>query len=135
MRLVVYPDTETKRLPAEANALHLARPVSAKKLCEILEKRGIESVSCSQSTAKRLKPKHLSELQKHGITIEIEKRSGKPLQIDLKKMQAILEMVRDHRSMREIEKATGVPKSTAHYLVKYADRGKIKNGNRVVYLK
>ncbi len=135
MKFAIYAGTDIKRLPANASALHLARPVSAKKLCELLEKRDIESVSCSGSTAKRLKQKHFAELEKRGISLEIEKRAGKPLQIDLKKMQAILEMVHDHRSLREIEKTTGVPKSTVHYLVKYADRGKIKDGNRVVYLK
>ncbi len=135
MKFVVYPKTEARQLPANTTAVHLARPVSAKKLCELLEKHGIESVSCSESTAKRLKPKQLNELQKRGITLEIEKRAGKPLQIDLKKMQAILEMVHDHKSLREIEKTTGVPKSTVHYLVKYADRGKIKDAGRIVYLK
>lgn len=135
MKFAVYPETDVARLPGGTSALHLARPVSAKKLAAIFEKRDIGSVSCSESTARRLKPKLLALLQARGISLGIEKRAGKPLQLDLKKMRAILEMVHDHRSMREIEKALGVPKSTVHYLIRYADRGKIKNGNRTVYLK
>jgi hypothetical protein len=135
MRFVIYPETETRQLPANANALHLARPIAAKKLALFLEKRQIESVSCSESTAKRLKPKHKLVLEQHGLSIEIEKRAGKPIQTDLKKMQLVLEMVHDHRSLREIEKTTGVPKSTVHYLVKYADRGKVKSNGKTVYLR
>lgn len=135
MRFVVYPWTELRQLPADADALHLARPVAAKKLAEFLEKREIASVSCSSSTARRLKPRHLKLLEDAGVQLQIEKRAGKPIQIDLKKMQLVLEMVHDHRTLREIEKTTGVPKSTVHYLVKYADKGKIKDGNKVVYLK
>ncbi len=135
MKSIVYASTDWKQLPLETNAVHLARPIAAKKLAKILEKRGIESVSCSESTARRFKKKHMELLQAHGISLQIEKRAGKPLQIDLKKMQLILEMVHDKRSLREIEKASGVPKSTVHYLIKYADRGKIKDGNKTLYLK
>ena len=41
----------------------------------------------------------------------------------------------DYQSLREIERLTEIPKSTVHYLVKYAEREKIKKGNTTIYLK
>lgn len=135
MKCAVYENTELRQLPVDVTELHLARPIAAKKLKEFLEKRNIVAVCCSDSTAKRLKKKHFDSLSEKGIQLQIEQRRGRPIQLDLKKLQLVLEMVHDNRSLREIEKTTGIPKSTVHYLVKYADRGKIKSGNKIVYLK
>jgi len=44
-------------------------------------------------------------------------------------------MRKDHQTLREIERVTGIPKSTVHYLQRYAQRAKIKNGKNIVYLK
>jgi len=51
------------------------------------------------------------------------------------KMLQIIELRKDYQTVREIEKITNIPKSTVHYLLKYADRGKIRKGANVVYLK
>ena len=41
---------------------------------------------------------------------------------------------RFHALNSEFEKITGIPKSTAHYLIRYAQRQKIKRGNKIVYV-
>jgi len=84
---------------------------------------------------KRLPTKTQKKLKEKGITLGIEKRRGRAIDIPMEKMLQIIELRKDYQTVRDIEKITGIPKSTVHYLIKYADRGKIKKGANVVYLK
>ncbi len=84
---------------------------------------------------KRLPLKTQKKLKDKGITIALEKRRGRAIDLPMDKMLQIIELRKDYQTVREIEKITGIPKSTVHYLLKYADRGKIKKGQNVVYLK
>ena len=54
--------------------------------------------------------------------------------LDLEKIKQVAEYHKDHLSFRKIEKLTGIPKSTIHYLIRYAERSKVKSGKQVVYL-
>jgi len=65
----------------------------------------------------------------------MEKRRGRALDLTMEQMLEIIEMRKDYQSIREIEKVMDIPKSTVHYLLKYADRGKIKSGSNIMYLK
>ena len=73
-------------------------------------------------------------LEDSNAEIAIESSRGRPIEISIEKLMEIIELHRDNRTLRQIEQATGVPKSTVHYLVKYAQRQKLRKGNKVVYL-
>jgi len=74
-------------------------------------------------------------LEGKGIRVETVSRQGRPISVPLRKMQHALELRKDFQSLREVERVTGISKSTVHYLEKYAQRAKLKNGKRVIYLK
>lgn len=89
----------------------------------------------NKSASQRLSGKVKELLKKKKIELKIKENKGRPISIDLEKMLRIIELKRDYRSYGEIEQITGVPKSTAHYLIKYANRSKIRKGKQVVHLK
>ena len=89
----------------------------------------------SKSCIARMPKKNIAMLRKKGVAIGTETRAGRPISVPLEKMQQALEMRKDYQSLREVEKVTGISKSTVHYLEKYAQRAKIKNGKRIIYLK
>jgi hypothetical protein len=132
----VEQGTGLKDIPKEAVHLHFVRPVKRKLLEGILRKcKGLKSVSMSKSTAKRMPEKSLALLRKKGVRVEQASRQGRPISVPLAKMQHALEMRKDYQSLREIERVTGISKSTVHYLEKYAERSKLKSGKKVIYLK
>lgn len=107
---------------------HLTRALPLREIKKI----PCKTISCSPSTFKRLSKKVKDFLKTNNYHIIIEKNKGKPLQINPKK---ILEIIKAHRlgkSYRKIEKEFKVPKSTCHYLVRYAKKTKIKKGNTVI---
>ncbi|MDD3083761.1 MAG: hypothetical protein PHP82_01940, partial [Candidatus ainarchaeum sp.] len=97
--------------------------------------RPIKKISMSESCYKRLPKKARQKITNLNIELFTEKRRGRALDISLETMLKIIELRKDYQSIREIERLTNTPKSTVHYLLKYADRGKIKKGNIVLYLK
>ncbi len=132
----VSSETALKDIPAEAEQLHFVRPVKKKLVAGIVKKcKNLAKVSMSRSCMQRMPEKSLALLKKKGIKIDGTKRPGRPIGIPLKKMQHALEMRKDYQSLREVERVTGISKSTVHYLEKYAQRAKIKNGGKVIYLK
>ena len=48
-----------------------------------------------------------------------------------------MEQVQQYKdySYRDLEQKLGIPKSKIHYLIKYSKRKKIKDGNKIIYLK
>jgi len=135
MKASVYPDTKPMSLPEGTDNIHLVRPLGTKKMNSLLKKNpGIQTVSMSKSCAERLSPKLKKLLEKKEIETLTGNEQGRAISIPLKKMLNVIEMRRDHRSLREIENSTGVPKSTVHYLVKHSQRKKIKNGKNIIYL-
>lgn len=135
MRYAVYPETRPASIPVEANALQLVRPVSIKKLAKILKRSNVEEVWLSNSCRKRLGVKTRKLLKESGVVLRDSDERGRAIEVDAKKLREIAELHRDDQSYREIERLTGIPKSTAHYLVRYADRAKVKRGRQTVYLK
>jgi hypothetical protein len=130
----VWPDSNLNRIARETTELHLVRPLSFKKIRLFCEKRPIQKISCSPSCFQRIKPKTRNWLEEKGIGIEIQGKRGRPLKTSLPKMVVVVELAKDHRSYREIEKNLHVPKSTAHYLVKYAQRDRVKKNGSTVFL-
>ncbi|MBU0636223.1 hypothetical protein KKE06_04320 [Candidatus Micrarchaeota archaeon] len=134
MKYSVWPQTKMNRIPKGTREIHLVRPLAMKKIQTICEKRPIENISCSQSCFKRLKTKTKKWTEQQNIRLDIQQHAGRPLKIPLKKMARVIELVKDHRTYREIEESTSVPKSTAHYLIRYAQRDKIKQNGSTVFL-
>ena len=135
MKCAVNEHTSPTKIPKDTTEIHLVRPIKKELLEEILSTRAIKKISMSDSCFKRLPAKAKARLKEKGIELSMEKRRGRALNVTMEKMLEIIELRKDYQSVRAIEKVTGVPKSTIHYLLKYADRGKIKKGSTVIYLK
>jgi hypothetical protein len=135
MKVAVDEHTTISRIPRDTTEVHLVRPIKKEALTELLNNRQIERMTVSLSCLKRLPQKAQEQIKAKGIELEQEKRRGRALDITMEQMLEIIELRKDYQSIRSIENVTGVPKSTIHYLLKYADRGKIKKGNTVIYLK
>jgi len=121
-------------VPKGTTEIHIVRPMKLKDVSKIITENNIKHVSMSKSTEQRM-PKNTINYLKEKTEISIEARQGRPLEMGLEQMQKIIELKKDYQSIREIEKQTAVPKSTVHYLIKYADRAKIKTGEKIIYLK
>jgi len=135
MKVSVYPETSPASIQAEVNAIHLVRPVKKKKMEAILGKCGCREVSMSKSCLKRLPAKTRKAIEANGANIRVEEKRGRAIGIPLEKMMHAIELRKDYQSLREIERLTEIPKSTVHYLVKYAHRDKVKKGGKTIYLK
>ncbi len=132
----VLPETRLVEIPREAEQLHFVRAIRAKLVKGILGRcKKLERVSMSKSSLQRTPKKSLAMLREKGVKMETVSRQGRPISVPLKKMQQALELRKDYQSLREVERVTGISKSTVHYLEKYAQRAKLKNGKKVIYLK
>ena len=125
---------DVEALPRDANSIHMARPLKLLLLKKIAVK-GVREVCAADSTLKRLSRKSIEFLKGQEIAVKRQTARGRPIGIGMQKMLEVIEMRRDMKSLRKIEEATDVPKSTVHYLVRHAGRGKIKVKGNVVHLK
>jgi hypothetical protein len=135
MKYAIDIDTRISSIPRDTEEVHLVRPIKIHKLDELLSTRNIKQVSMSESCFKRLPEKTKQKFKEQGIELVTSGKRGRALDISLEQMLEIIELRKDYQSIREIEKLTRVPKSTIHYLLKYAKRSKIKKGKNVIYLK
>jgi len=135
MKIAITENTDIKKVPKDTEEIHLVRPIKKENLDFLLKNRPIKRISLSSSCLKRLPKKAQKKIKERGIEITMEKRRGRALDLTMDQMLEIIEMRKDYQSIREIEKVMDIPKSTVHYLLKYADRGKIKNGSNIMYLK
>jgi hypothetical protein len=135
MKYSITENTDIEKLPRDITEIHLVRPIKKDKLLALITKCPIKIITLSTSCLKRLPIKTQKRLKEKGVSLAIEKRRGRAIDIPMDKMLQIIELRKDFQTVREIERITNIPKSTVHYLLKYADRGKIKKGSNVVYLK
>ncbi|MFA5931357.1 MAG: hypothetical protein WC821_03525 [archaeon] len=135
MKYSITEETDIEKIPRDTAEIHLVRPIKKEKLLNLVSRCPIRTITLSSSCLKRLPTKTQKKLKEKGISLAIEKRRGRAIDIPMDKMLQIIELRKDFQTVREIEKITNIPKSTVHYLLKYADRGKIKKGANVVYLK
>ncbi|MBN1941550.1 MAG: hypothetical protein JW772_05205 [Candidatus Diapherotrites archaeon] len=136
MKYSVYPETRIEHIPKDTEAIHLVRPVKKDFLEKIIKKcKGLKRICMSNSCFHRLSPRARKSLKNQKIELRIETRRGRAIEIPFEKMLEIIEMQKDFQSVRAIEEKTKVPKSTVHYLVKYAQRTKIKKGSETIHLK
>jgi hypothetical protein len=135
MKYAITEHTNIDSIPKDTTEIHLVRPIKWDNLNTLITKCPIKTITISTSCLKRLPTKTQKRLKDKGIVIGLEKRRGRAIDLPMDKMLQIIQLRKDYQTVREIEKITGIPKSTVHYLLKYADRGKIKKGQNVVYLK
>ena len=135
MKYSITEETNIDSIPKDTTEIHLVRPIKWDKLNSLITKCPIRTITLSTSCLKRLPTKTQKRLKDKGVSLGVEKRRGRAIDIPMDKMLQIIELRKDYQTVREIEKITGIPKSTVHYLLKYADRGKIRKGANVVYLK
>lgn len=135
MKCAVDEKTSINKIPKDTTEIHLVRPIKKEFLFEIIKIKPINKITLSESCYKRIPKKTRDKLKEKKIDLLIEKRMGRPLNVSMEKMLEIIELRKDYQSIREIEKVTGVPKSTIHYLIKYATRAKIKKSGTIIYLK
>jgi len=134
MQYPIYPNTKIENIPKDITEIKLVRPIPTKKLTKLINKYKPQKIYAAQSTINRFSEKTKKILENHEITITKTKKMGRALEIDIKTIQEIIELHNDEQPYREIEKLTKIPKSTIHYLVKYANREKIKLGKNILYL-
>ncbi len=134
MKYSISAGREIEALPHDANAVHLARPLGIAALKKLASK-GIREASASDSTLKRFSKKSRDFLEQSGVRLKKQSAKGRPIGIGMQRMLEVIEMRKDYKSLRKIEEATQVPKSTVHYLVRHARRGKVKLKNQVIHLK
>lgn len=126
---------DLKNINSDCEEIHLTRAISKKHLEKILDRcKRLKRISTSRSTKNRLGKDAKNFLSKKKISLYIKKEQGRPLEINVNKLNRIINMYKDH-SYRELEEKLNVPKSTIHYLIKYSKRKKIKDGNKIIYLK
>ncbi len=136
MKYAVYPETSVTSIPRDADAIHLVRPIPFKRLGELMQRcSSVRELFLPKSCEQRLPKKTRDWLKERGIALRADSKKGRAIEVPLEKVSQLTEWKKDLKSYREIEKELGVAKSTAHYLVKYAVRTKIKKGNQIVYLK
>jgi len=134
MKYSLYPETEIKSIPANAEKIHFVRPIKQEKVLELIKKRKLTEISLSASTLKRLKPTTIELIKKKGIEIKQDSHRGRAIETDFDTILKIIELKKDYLSTRKIAKQTGKPKSTVYYLLKYANRDKIKKKKQTIYL-
>ncbi len=135
MKYAITPDTDIVSIPRDADELHFVRPLRASSLKKLLKKcRNLQAVSLSESCSGRFPEKARKMLEQRNIAIKFSSNRGRAIGMDIERIKEIVGMQRDEKSFREIEELTKIPKSTAHYLIRYAERTKVKSGNNVVYL-
>lgn len=134
MKLPVWPNTQLSDIPSEISEIHLVRPIKGARLLELVSKKGITKIFLGKSTLARLSKKTQKALSEMGVGFSIDQKRGRPISIDLEKLKNVVELHKDFQSYRKIEKLTNIPKSTAHYLVKYASRQKIRGGKKLYYV-
>jgi len=135
MKCAITESTTIQSTPKDLTEIHLVRPIKKEKIEWLLNNRPLTKITLSSSCLKRLPKKTQKKIKDKGASISIEKRRGRPIDLPLEKIREIIELRKDYQSIRDIERITDVPKSTIHYLLKYAERTKIKKGNTIVYLK
>lgn len=133
MKSTFYPHQKIESVPM-GSPVQLVRPIKWNLLQDLIEKRKVPALILSKSTLARLGGKAKKYLKEKGLNVKVEKNAGRPLETSPETIAKVQEMLSFHESYRDIEKELGVTKSTAHYLVAYAKRSKIRKDGKVIQL-
>jgi len=123
------------KINSSCEELHITKAFSIKLITKILTKcKRLKTITLSKSTKERLGKNTKKLLKSKKISLVIKNEQGRPIDIPASKIKKILEMHKDF-SYRELEEKLKVPKSTIHYLIKKSKKKKLKDGNKILYLK
>src|SRR3989344_9012819 len=103
----------------EQGKMHLSRPPAIARLRRLIGS-GVKSFFMPASCFERLSSKARGLLDLCGAEVIIESSRGRPINITPEMLLEIVELHRDNMTYRQIEQITKIPKSTVHYLIKYA---------------
>ncbi|HLC92258.1 MAG TPA: hypothetical protein VJH23_00970 [archaeon] len=117
----------------DEDKIHFSRPPTAAQVKSAL-RAGHAKIFMPASSFTRISARARKLLESSNAEVIIESSRGRPIEIGVDKLMQIIELHRDNRTFRQIEQSTGIPKSTVHYLVKYAERQKLRKGGKIVYL-
>ncbi|HLD80747.1 MAG TPA: hypothetical protein VJA40_01980 [archaeon] len=131
MKASVKNEKELSEL-GEAREVHLVRPLSLARVRELVQR--VDSISMSRHTFGKLSVKARRELEGVGVLVIGNAGAGRPLGVPLDKIQEVYDLKREGLSVRQIASETGVTKSSVHYLLKYASRGKISVAGKTIHL-
>ena len=132
MRISVRNTSDAERVPHGTKEVHLVRPLPAQALEALSAKAG--KLHASQSTIDRISKK-VRERLAGSLSIEVSRAvAGRPLAVEPSTMKEIFDLKREGLSVRQISRELEVSKSTVHYLLKYADRNKIKVNGVTMHL-
>jgi G:T-mismatch repair DNA endonuclease (very short patch repair protein) len=123
------------KIDSSCEELHVTKAFSIKYFIKIINKcKRLKKITMSKTTKERLGKKTKEILRKNKINVSIKNEQGRPIDIPTNKLQKILLMHKDY-SYRDLEEKLKVPKSTIHYLIKKSKKKKLKDGNKIIYLK
>lgn len=126
----IYHDSALKKLSPKTEKIYLVRPVSLKKIHGIKRKcRNLRELLMGQDTYNRLSRKVKEFLVEKGIYVKIEGMRGRAIEVSPKKLFEAIDLYNERTPLRKIEEKLGIPKSTLHYLLKYAQRTKLKDSH------
>ncbi|MBR9707750.1 MAG: helix-turn-helix domain-containing protein [Candidatus Diapherotrites archaeon] len=136
MKIAIKSQTDALNLSDKSKDVHLTRPLQATDLEMVLTK--VDSLSLSESTFYRLSQDAVMTLETYGRlgkTIDVQKaKAGRAIETNPHDIQEIIELKKEGLTIREIAKELELTKSTVHYLLKYAKRSKIKNGQETLHV-
>ncbi|MDD3177942.1 MAG: hypothetical protein PHR26_00310 [Candidatus ainarchaeum sp.] len=127
--------TKISKINNSCKELHITQAFSYKTAEKIYNKsKKINLITVSKSTKERISPKTKQFLKSKNINLVIKKEQGRPIDIPIEKLNQIIKMHKDY-SYRDLAEKLKIPKSTIHYLIKKSKKKKLKNGNKIIYLK
>ncbi|HOD89829.1 MAG TPA: DUF1699 family protein [archaeon] len=132
---VLNNQNKINKLDRNCETLHVTKPFSKKTFVNIFAHcKHLKTITLSLSTKERLSKPVKDYLKSKHVLLQVKKTQGRPIGVPLVKLEKILSMYKDY-SYRELSEKLGVPKSTIHYIIKKAKKQKIKDDNKIVYLK
>ncbi|MCK9292931.1 MAG: hypothetical protein WCY27_02780 [archaeon] len=123
------------KIYTDCQDLHITKAFSEKTFLRIYKKcTKLKLITVSKSTKERLSNDTKKLILKKRIKLYVKNEQGRPINISLSKLNKILEMYKDY-SYRDLEEKLKIPKSTIHYLIKKSKKKKLKDGDKIIYLK
>jgi len=132
----IYHNTPLSELSNKTEKLYLIRPVALKKIKSIKRKcPKLKELLMSQDSYNRLSKKVKNCLVEKEIFIKIEGMRGRAIEVSPRKLFEAIDLYNERMPLRKIGEKLGIPKSTLHYLLRYAQRTKLKDEHgKIVFL-
>ena len=135
MIVKIQKNSDLKKVNQSLQKIYIQRPITFKFLKKIIFKLSdLKEIYLSKSTFSRMGKKSLLFIKMKKIKTILANFKGKPLNSLVEKLTEINDFKRDALSIRKISEKTKLPKSTIHYLFKYAKKNKIKKEDLVIIL-